>query len=80
MILRPISTEKAVMMIEKDNLLTFSTDMLQTKDTIKKEVENLFDVKVEDIRTLRKKNRKYAYIKLNKKYPAIDVASKLGII
>jgi large subunit ribosomal protein L23 len=80
MILRPISTEKAVMMIEKENLLTFSTEMLETKDTIKKEIEYLFDVKIENIRTLRKKNKKYAYVQLNKKYPAIDVASKLGII
>ncbi len=80
MILRPISTEKAVMMIEKDNLLTFSTEMMETKETIKEEIENLFDIKVDDIRTLSKKNKKYAYVKLNKKYPAIDVASKLGVI
>jgi large subunit ribosomal protein L23 len=80
MILKPISTEKAVMMIEKDNLLTFSTDLAQTKDQIKKEVEELFDVKVEGIRTLSKKNKKYCYVKLNKKNPAIDVASKLGLI
>ena len=80
MILRPISTEKAVMMIEKDNLLIFSTEMKETKETIKKEIESLFDIKVDDIRTLSKKNKKYAYVKLNKKYPAIDVASKLGVI
>jgi ribosomal protein L23 len=80
MILKPISTEKAVMMIEKDNLLVFSTELIETKDSIKKEIEKLFDVKVEDIRTLRKKNKKYAYVKLNKKNPAIDIASKLGII
>ena len=80
MILRPISTEKAVMMIEKDNILTFSTEMMETKETIKKEIESLFDIKVDDIRTLSKKNKKYAYVKLNKKYPAIDVASKLGVI
>ena len=80
MILRPVSTEKAVMMIEKDNLLIFSTEMKETKETIKKEIESLFDIKVDDIRTLSKKNKKYAYVKLNKKYPAIDVASKLGVI
>ena len=80
MILRPVSTEKAVMMIENDNLLTFSTEMKETKETIKKEIESLFDIKVDDIRTLSKKNKKYAYVKLNKKYPAIDVASKLGVI
>jgi ribosomal protein L23 len=80
MILRPISTEKVVMMIEKDNLLVFSTELIESKESIKQEIERLFDVKVDNLRTIRKKNKKYAYVKLNKKYPAIDIASKLGII
>ena len=80
MILKPVSTEKAVMMIEKDNLLTFSTDLNSNKEEIKKEIEQLFEVKVDSVRTLRKKNKKYVYAKLNKKYPAIDVASKLGLM
>jgi large subunit ribosomal protein L23 len=80
MILRPISTEKAVMMIERDNLLTFSTDLNSNKEEIKKEIEQLFEVKLDSIRTLRKNNKKYIYAKLNKKYPAIDVASKLGLM
>jgi len=78
--MKPITTEKAVMMIESQNVLTFSMDMKETRDNIKKEIEEMFDVKVEKVRTLIKQNKKYAYIKLKKEFPAIDVATKLGLI
>ena len=78
--MKPIVTEKAVMMIEKDNVLTFKVDYIKTRTEIKKEVEDLFDVKVAKIRILIKKGKKYAYIKLKPKFPAIDVATKLGLI
>lgn len=80
MTLKPIATEKAVMMIESQNILTFSSEMNKTKKEIKKEFEEIFDVKIEKIRTLIKWNKKYAYIKLKKQFPAIDIATKLGII
>jgi len=78
--MKPVVTEKAVMMIESQNVLTFRTNMKKKRDEIKKEVEELFDVKVDGIRTLNKGNQKYAYVKLNKKNLAIDIATKLGII
>ena len=78
--MKPIVTEKAVMMIESQNVLTFQADKRKTKDEIKKEIEDLFEVKVEKIRTLIRKNKKYAYIKLKKDFPAIDIATKLGVI
>jgi large subunit ribosomal protein L23 len=78
--LKPIATEKAVMMIEKDNIITFATEMKADKEIIKKEIEEMFDVKIEKVRTLIKKNKKYAYVKLNKKFLAIDVATKLGMM
>jgi len=78
--MKPIVTEKAVMMIEAQNVLTFQTSKRKTKDEIKKEIEDLFEVKVEKIRTLIRKNKKYAYIKLKKDFPAIDIATKLGVI
>ena len=80
MSLKPIVTEKAVMMIESENILTFTIDKSKTKSEIKKEIEELFDIKVEKIRTLIRGNKKYAYVKLKKKFPAIDIATKLGII
>ena len=78
--MKPLVTEKAVMLIEAKNTLVFETEMKQTKAEIKKEIEELFNVKVEKINTLLRKNKKYAYVKLNTKNPAIDVATKLGMI
>jgi len=80
MILKPVSTEKAVKLIEIENTLIFKVGMKERKQGIKKEIEKIFDVKVEKIRTHMRGNEKYAYIKLNKENPAIDVATKLGLM
>ena len=50
------------------------------KPEIKKEEEELFNVKVEKINTQIRKNKKIAFVKLKKEYPAIDIATKLGIL
>jgi len=78
--LKPIVTEKAVMMIERDNTLTFRTSMKSEKSEIKKEIEEIFDVKVKSIRTLNRGNRKYTYVKLKGDVLAIDIATKLGLM
>ena len=78
--IKPVVTEKAVMLIESQNVLTFKADLNTTKDEIKKEVEGIFDVKIDKIRTMSRDGKKYAYIKLKKEFPAIDVATKLGLI
>lgn len=74
------STEKIVRMIETDNLIAFETDRKTTKKEISEEVESLFEVKVESVRTLTRKNKKIAYVKLTKDFVAADIASKLGIL
>lgn len=74
------ATEKVVRQIEVDNALVFMVDRKVTKPEIKKEIENLFGVRVDKIRTHIRKNKKYTYVKLNKNNPAIDVATKLGIM
>ena len=78
--MKPIVTEKAVMMIERDNVMTFEFDKRLGKDEIKKQVEELFDVKVEGVRTLIRGNKKIAYVKLNEKNLALDLATKLGLM
>ena len=78
--LKPIVTEKAVMMIESQNMLTFQTGKESTKEEIKKEIEELFKVEIEKIRTLIRENKKYVYIKLKPKFVALDIATKLGIM
>ena len=75
-----LATEKAVMMIESQNVLTFRTNMNKTKKEIREEIESLFDIKIEKIRTLIRGNKKYAYVKLKKEFPAIDLATKLGLM
>ena len=80
MLLKPVTSEKAVKLIELDNTLIFATDRKMTKEDIKKEVEFLFSVKVIKVRTSIKQNTKFAYVKLNKNNPAIDIATKLGMI
>ena len=78
--LKPITTEKAIRLIEIENILVLQTDRRRKKTEIKKEIEEVFNVKVDSINSLIRKNKKYVYAKLNKKNPAIDVATKLGMI
>lgn len=78
--IKPVITEKAVMLIESQNVLTFKFRLDVSKEEIKKEIEDLFDVKVDRIRVMNRNSKKYAYVKLNPKSPAIDVATKMGMI
>ena len=74
------STEKIVRQIEAENVLVFVVDRAVAKPEIKAEVESLFGVKVVKVRTHTLKNKKIAYVKLNAEYPAVDVATKLGMM
>ena len=80
MIFKPIATEKAIRLIEANNTLIFEFDRNARKPEIKKEVEEIFNVKVLSINTMIQHNKKIAYVKLDKKNPAIDIATKLGMI
>jgi large subunit ribosomal protein L23 len=79
-LLKPVTSEKAVKLIEIDNVLIFSVSRRETKQSIRKEFEKIFSVKVDKINTLSRGNQKYAYIKIKKEFPAIDIATKLGMI
>ena len=78
--MKALVTEKAVMIIETNNTLSFKVEKEKTKPELKKEIEELFGVKIEKVKTHIRNNKKYAYVKLKKEFPAIDVATKLGII
>ena len=80
MMLKPVTSEKAVKMIDLENTLLFETERRAKKPQIAAEIEKLFAVKVEKVRTLVRLNKKFAFVKLNKANPAIDVATKLGMI
>ena len=77
----PISTEKAVRLMESDNKLTLIVDLKADKKQIKKAVEEIFGVKVVNVNTMiTTLGKKKAYVKLAKETPAIDVATKLGLM
>jgi large subunit ribosomal protein L23 len=78
--MKPVVTEKAVMAIETQNILTFVTEKEKTKPEIAKEIEDLFKVKIESIKTHIRGNKKYIHVKLKKEFPAIDIATKLGLM
>ena len=78
--MKPIATEKAVMKIEAENVMTFEFDKRMSKDEIKKEIEEVLEVKVDKLRTQIRNNKKIVYAKLNTKNLAIDVATKLGMM
>jgi len=79
-IIRPLVTEKAVSLIERENKLTFIVDRRATKADIKRAVEELFNVKVEKVNTLiTMKGEKKAYVKLKPEYDASEIAARLGL-
>ena len=80
MILKPVTSEKAVRLIDIENTIIFEVPMIFKKPEIKVQVEKIFNVKVHSIRTNIQLNKKYAFVRLQAATPAIDVATKLGMI
>lgn len=78
--IKVITNEKAIKLLEANNTLVLEVDKRDSKLKIKKEIEETFNVKVDTVNTLIRNNQKFVYARLNKKNPAIDVATKLGMI
>lgn len=77
----PIATEKALGMVDRDNVIIYVVDFRAQKVDILKEFEAVFKVKVEKINTaITSKNTKRAYIKLKKDFKASDIARKLKLV
>jgi len=80
-IIRPVHSEKALSLIDRENTLTFIVDIRATKHDIKRAVETLFDVKVLKVRTLiTSRGEKKAYVKLAPEYKASEIATQLGLL
>lgn len=80
-ILYPLMTESASLMVEKDNKLLFAVNMKAGKKDIKQAVEQLYEVKVARVTVLiTPQGRKKAFVKLDPAFKASDVAIKLGIL
>ncbi len=76
----PLMGEKATSLRENENKLCFVVDKNSTKQDIKKSIESDYNVKVLDINTVISQGKKKAYIRLDSKYPAEEIASKFGVL
>lgn len=81
MIKHPISTEKAIRLMESQNTLLFAVDKRVTKQEIKMAVEKEFKAKITRVRTvITRQGEKRAYVQFSKETPALDVATALGLM
>ena len=80
MIKHPMSTEKCIRIMESENKLVFMIDRKARKEDIKKELEQLFKAKIISVNTLNTFKGKKAVVTLSPETPAIDVATKLGLM
>ncbi len=76
----PVSTEKGIKLMEAENKLIFVVEDRANKPDIKKAVEKLFNVKVENVNTYIMQGKKRAYVKISKETPAINVATQMGLL
>ena len=77
----PLSTEKAIRLLESENKILFVVDNRANKKEIKEAIETLFKVKIEKVNTLiSPTGQKRAYVKLSAETPAIDLATELGLM
>ena len=77
----PLSTEKSIRLMESENKLIFVVNNHSTKKEIKKAIEEMFKVEVESVNTfVSAEGEKKAYIKFSAKNPAIDIATKMGLM
>lgn len=76
----PLPTEKSIRLMEAENKLIFVVDMNANKNEIKEAIEDMFKVKVVKVNTYINSGEKRAFVKFSSETPAIDVATKLGII
>ncbi len=80
-IIRPISTERSISAMEKENKLIFIVERKARKEEISKAFETMFNIKPVKINTTIGANgEKKAFIRLPKDKPAIDVATQLGLM
>jgi large subunit ribosomal protein L23 len=78
-IFHPYVTEKTMNFMDKNNALEFVVRRNADKITIKKAVENMFEVKVKDVRTRITKNGKHAIITFMPEFKAEDIGMRIGI-
>jgi len=73
--------EKATLLREKENKLTFIVNAKSTKEDVKKAVEELFEVEVVKTNIMWVTDgKKKAHVKLSPDYDAEEIASHFGVL
>jgi len=77
----PLLSEDAVTLLESENKITFIVDLHSDKHDIKRAVQELYEVKVRDVKTLiTPEGEKKAFVRLMPDFKASDLAVRLGIL
>jgi len=78
-VMHPYVTEKTMDLMEQQNKLEFVVARTANKKDIKLAVQELFEIKIDQVRTFIAKDGKHAIVKLNKDYSAEDVGMRIGV-
>lgn len=78
-IFHPFVTEKTMNFMEKNNALEFVVKRNADKNTIKKAIEQLFEVKVKNVNTRITKKGKHAIVIFMPEFKAEDIGMRIGI-
>jgi len=77
----PLLSEDAVTLLEAENKITFIVDLRSDKHDIKRAIQELYEVRVEAVRTLiTAEGDKKAFVKLTPDFKASDLAVRLGLL
>ena len=77
----PMMSEDTVKLIETENKIVFVVHTNATKKDVWKAVEELYEVKVDQVHTLiTSEGKKKAYVRLGPESKASELAVKLGIL
>ncbi len=80
-IIYPMMSEDTVKLIEAENKITFVVRNEASKRDVWRAVEELYEVKVEQVHTVTTpEGKKKAYVRLSQESKASDLAVKLGIL
>ncbi len=80
-LLYPIMGEKATMLREKENKLSFIVDKSAGKKDVKEAVESLYNVKIVGLDSMiTTTGEKKVHVRLDAKYSAEEVASHFGVL
>ncbi len=80
-ILYPVSSEKSLRLMESGNKLIFVVKKEANKPQVKQAIETQFQVKVTKVNLFTNpRGEKRAYVTFAQDTPAIDVATKMGLI